>query len=122
MLCHLIPQPYAHALQIAKHLGSGSDIDLNSLEEMLKTCLPKVQEAKGKDVVLVIGNTGAGKTTTTDYLIGHAMEKRTMDGRKVVDVKKKSPQIPMGIIGHKLSKAETLYPTVYASSMRDLVF
>jgi energy-coupling factor transporter ATP-binding protein EcfA2 len=66
-----------------------------------------------KDIVLLIGATGAGKSTTINYMIGHQMvETQTASGRCVVDVDggNSSPKIGHRV-GHNAS--ETLYPAPY---------
>jgi ABC-type uncharacterized transport system ATPase subunit len=50
----------------------------------LKALLKKVEEAslrvKDKNVILFLGNTGAGKSTTIHYLAGSKMVKTLVDG------------------------------------------
>lgn len=43
--------------------------------------LVSAQAARGRDIVIVIGNTGAGKSTTVNFLAGCTMELRELDGQ-----------------------------------------
>lgn len=43
--------------------------------------LVSAQAARGRDIVIVIGNTGAGKSTTVNFLAGCTMELRNVKGQ-----------------------------------------
>ena len=65
---------------------------------------------KGKDLVIVIGNTGAGKSTTINYLIGCDMYRNEKDN---IAVKNDSKIPPIVNIGHGFV-SETFIPGVSA--------
>src|SRR5688572_18303570 len=49
------------------------------LEQLLKDSFPFIKKAKNIEIILVIGNTGAGKSTIVNYLIGNTIVKRKKD-------------------------------------------
>lgn len=57
-----------------------SEVDLPYLMELLEETHQAQNVIAGKDVLLLIGNTGAGKTTTLLYLAGCKMEEQERDG------------------------------------------
>ena len=73
----------------------------------------KVEAAKGNDIALIIGITGAGKSTVANYLIGHKLKKITKNGKIAVDIdydEQTYEQLDYSIIGHNVSTSETLFP------------
>lgn len=72
--------------------------------------LPKIEPAQGKDIMLVIGNTGAGKSTLINYLLGCEMEERRVRGR--IHAFPKEPAKELAQIGHT-EESETFFPAVY---------
>lgn len=50
-----------------------SNVNLNKMEALIKEAYQKVDPIRDKDIVLIIGLTGAGKTTLIDYLLGKEM-------------------------------------------------
>ncbi len=60
--------------------------------------------SKGKDIVVVFGNTGAGKSTLLNLLVGHDMKKKDA-GYEVV----KKNGMDMFHVGHS-DKSQTLFP------------
>ncbi|CAL6025612.1 Conserved_hypothetical protein [Hexamita inflata] len=49
-------------------------VDINILNDLLKETKTDQEILKGKDVVLILGNTGVGKTTVIHFLAGEKME------------------------------------------------
>lgn len=47
------------------------------LQELLSESFPKIESVKDEDIVWVIGNTGAGKSTFVNYMLGCKFEKKT---------------------------------------------
>lgn len=52
-------------------------IDGEKLQKVIQDCLEKSESTLGKDIVLFIGNTGKGKSTLINYLLGCEMAKTT---------------------------------------------
>lgn len=89
----------------------------------------RCRSAQGKNLVMLIGNTRSGKSTTINYFLGHELikvrDKKT--GKLVIEVKKmeeskadrKATEETHAIIGHS-SNSETLYPAIYIKD--DLAF
>ena len=72
-----------------------------------------------KNLVLLIGYTGAGKSTLTNVLLGHHVyeeseEKVATEEQTVMRVKKINPTVPHAIMGNLGSCTE--YPTLYPSN------
>jgi energy-coupling factor transporter ATP-binding protein EcfA2 len=57
-------------------------LDINKIEELREEIYKAHAELKGKDVVLFLGPTGSGKSTTVHFLAGSKMEKREKYGIK----------------------------------------
>jgi len=88
------------------------------LNEIFTKCFSTIERAKDKNIILVIGNTGSGKSTVVDYLIGYLLERKQddMTGDEFLDVEesviKDLTEDKYAKIGHsKLS--ETLFPNYY---------
>lgn len=71
---------------------------------------PASQTVAGKKVVLVVGNTGSGKSTFVNYMLGRQIFERADDeyGDMVVDCRN-----PIATIGHS-KKSETYLTSVYS--------
>ena len=88
-------------------------LDLQKMEGFFSESIASTENFHGSDVVLVIGNTGAGKSTTINYLIGREMKREKIFGKIVVVPKIEDSSIAG--IGHT-SESHTLHPTVYKSA------
>ncbi len=104
-------------LQARKNLESLlTEIRPFNIEETLRL-IGKAEEASnriaGKDVVLILGNTGAGKSTTIHFLGGSTLEERKVPGTDKIHVeavKIVNPQLKEVKVGGR-SISETLYIT-----------
>lgn len=83
-------------------------IDFDKLQETTD----RIPETQNKDIILVVGRTGSGKTTTVDYLIGKRMRKTVFRNNTVIDVAEDEKDY--GKIGHG-ANAETNFPMIYQS-------
>ena len=91
-----------------------AQLDLATLKDGLKENLKRVEPLKAKDAVFFVGNTGTGKSTTINFLLGCEMVKRS------AFLGKCSFQCPDAIaaIGHG-AQACTEYPQAYQSPSND---
>ena len=93
--------------------------------EVLKNCLvmgrKHAQSARGKDLLVFIGNTGSGKSTTVNYLAGCEMEYIDMEDLglegegEIVRVSDSSAKQALMPIGYT-NVSKTFVPTLYADS------
>lgn len=99
-----------------------SNINLPLLQKLLLEGVPKIQTARGKDNIFVIGNTGSGKSTLITYLLGNEMEKVRGKGlgKYIVQPRSTTLASKANKIGHR-GHSETLYPEVKISE-NDLGF
>lgn len=91
----------------------------------LQNCIQMGQKdalkAKGSDLLLVLGNTGSGKSTTVNYLHGCTMEQKRERGKKTVFVKGESDIKEIARIGHG-KQSKTFIPNVMRSEHTGLTF
>ncbi|MBS0350839.1 MAG: hypothetical protein JSR33_06600, partial [Proteobacteria bacterium] len=93
------------------------DSSLKDLKGLEKELTPLLMEAfdragalRGKDIIMVIGSTGSGKSTTVSYQIGCEMIENKYGVIDVKDTeKRRHPKIGADV------KSETLYPDVFES-------
>lgn len=97
------------------NIGIGADVDTEGftnfkiarIESLLKKGTPSDISFKDKDVLLVLGNTGAGKSTVVNYLLGYELD------RKIGKITSKNPSVVLPAkIGNR-AKSETLFPSIY---------
>ncbi|GAB4224205.1 MAG: hypothetical protein Tsb005_21020 [Gammaproteobacteria bacterium] len=84
--------------------------DFEILQNLLKQGAPIAQKAKGKNIVLVLGDTGAGKSTTIDYLLHQEMTKIVVKNRIIHRIGVRGN--PIASIGHD-KNSHTLFPAIY---------
>lgn len=97
--------------------------NLLKVRELLTNGYNKVEAARGRDVVLLFGKMGVGKSTLTNYLLGCSMQKvvdkwdRQKFTAEAVDPRKVKAK--MG--NDKNTKGITLYPEAYYSEEKIVV-
>ncbi len=99
----------------------GKVLSMEQSLEVLSNCLDmgeeRSEEARGKDLVMFIGNTGSGKSTAINYLTGCDLEriskkKAGLEGTgKIVRVKEGSSKPELMRIGHS-NVSETFLPDI----------
>lgn len=92
-------------------VSSHAAVDTKQLQKLLLEAFSVGADATGKDIVLVIGNTGAGKSTTINYLLGCPMVAKKQGARGVIAVQDSAQE--RAIIGHAIANSETLYPSLF---------
>jgi energy-coupling factor transporter ATP-binding protein EcfA2 len=105
-----------------KHLKDEEKIMLMS--HCLLQGRERAQQAAGKNVVFVIGNTGAGKSTFINYMCGCEMvEKRRKDlGMKGMGKVIVAAGSAVAIIGHETQKSATFLPMIAYDEKTDTVY
>ena len=95
-----------------------NDFDLDKFRRILSShsglIAQEIEYAKDKEVILVIGDTGAGKSTTVNYLLGSKME---IDEKSFRQVKVRKGQPEYATIGQDIS-SETVRPQIYTSDSK----
>lgn len=111
-------------LVLKKLKNIGCELDIFQSIEVITTCIsmgiPESQKAQDQDLVLMIGNTGAGKSTAINYLNGCEMERIRNNGASVIIVKESAAAQSIAEIGHGDSK--TFIPTVIKSVIEQIAF
>lgn len=104
-----------------KSLMSAGGLKLEKMGELINASFPKIETAKEKNIVLIIGNAGAGKSSLINYLLGHTLEKEKLEWGEVrAIVKNAVPGVKVAEIGH--NDAETVSPEVYKGKKEDIAW
>jgi GTP-binding protein EngB required for normal cell division len=83
-----------------------NELDIEDILKKIDTGYEHTKIAENRDLVLVIGNTGVGKSTTCNYVLGHKMKRKEHNFRSVI-VTDDRPTVPIGLT----ATPETLYAT-----------
>ena len=91
------------------------------LQKILEKTFPDIETAEGREIVLVMGCTGSGKSTGVNYLLGVAMEPvydgdEDDDDREITSVKLTENVISGPKIGHT-AVSETLAPGIFPRTL-----
>lgn len=101
---------------VGKRLTSGG-LDLDKMQLLMSEAFSKIKSAEKKEMVLVIGNTGAGKSTTVNYLLGCELQaEESLNGNIAV---------PIGEIYAEMgndSESKTFYPEVFTNGKDPLLY
>lgn len=93
-----------------------SQIDYSKLHSLLNSATESVKKSKCKQSTLVIGNTGAGKSTLINYLLGYKLVPVEDDLTGEISIEVDSTETGYAKIGQSLLHSETLYSKTYEGS------
>jgi ribosome biogenesis GTPase A len=92
-----------------------ADESIDVLVACIKGGMCEAKRAQGRELLMVIGNTGCGKSTFINYLHGCTMEKIKKQGQKLIVVSTHSPVKALTTIGHT-NVSETFIPVLQQGS------
>lgn len=89
-------------------------VDVQQIMELLSESKQYTDEIKGKSIVILLGSTGSGKSTTSCYLMKAKMESLiSRFGEEVIEIKNKEEIDNYPKIGQSIGTSETLYARGY---------
>ena len=68
--------------EIKKEFETVCSFNIEKVKEKIEKIYSKIREAENKDIVLVLGNTGAGKSTLINRLLGCKMEPKKIKAKR----------------------------------------
>jgi TPR repeat protein/energy-coupling factor transporter ATP-binding protein EcfA2 len=100
--------------QEKKIFADHSGVDQGQLEKLLIDAFKAVETGANKDIILLLGNTGSGKSTLVNYLLHCSMKayNNPKTNKKYVIV---AQGFERAKIGMKHSDSATLYPEIFQS-------
>jgi hypothetical protein len=93
-----------------------NELSLTQLNDLLNEAKQKAQKGAGRKLVIVIGNTGDGKSTSINLLAGRALIRKEVDDDWVLEADE-----PVVGIGHSLSVSHTLFSEVVEVPGKDFL-
>ena len=103
-------------LEILKHWKV---IDIGEILELIEKTNEASKSIEDQDILLLLGKTGAGKSTTIHYLTGSTFQKRTENGITYYTPVKCSPTLEKVKTSFQ-TKSETRYVTAIPVNFRDV--
>ncbi|MHB9147627.1 MAG: U-box domain-containing protein [Candidatus Amoebophilus sp.] len=97
------------------HPEKESEHKIEQIQAFIGEAAKNAEKAKSKDIVLVLGNTGVGKSAAVNYLLGTKMKFDTNDEGDRIAVTR-NPQEERAKIGRNNFESETFFPNVYCNS------
>ncbi len=88
--------------------------------EMLKGAMEQAKKAKGKDIIALIGNTGAGKSTAVNQYLGKHLQ-LVHQGRSCI-IQVAEGEVEIAKIGHRAGTSETRYTRIYEENGCPFIF
>ncbi len=99
-------------------------VNLDELQELFRVAQEKTAALDGQEVVLVIGNSGTGKSTCINYMLEYPLEmvRNVRNGGR--ELRLLNPDAPGAApIGRLLGGSETLFPAAYMrADVNPLIF
>jgi non-ribosomal peptide synthetase component F/thioesterase domain-containing protein/energy-coupling factor transporter ATP-binding protein EcfA2 len=99
-----------------KLVSKDYNIDVLQVMKLLKNAFEHIEKMTGKALVLIEGNTGSGKSTMVNYLIGVQQQKcQNKYGRDVIEVSenKNIDHTKYAKIGQSIAMSETIFTQGY---------
>lgn len=114
---HLPPKPKKNSNEKPEDILLKADV-------LLSASVEANTNAKDQDVVLFIGNTGAGKSTTINYLLGHKIKKVPRKVLGIIGTTKDLLVAEGGVakIGHQPGSSKTSFPIVIQDPVNRLAY
>lgn len=94
-------------------VGSAERINLGEVRDVIRYA----GKAKDKDVIAFLGNTGVGKSTIVNHMLGVSLMQREERGLKTIV--STDPAKELATIGHSLTRSQTLFTHVYPMGSQD---
>lgn len=91
---------------------------LEKMDKLINKGAPIIDSVTQKDIVLVLGNTGAGKSTTINYLLGGKAE-NTGDSRDPI-VSYPDPNDERAKVGRNTGRSKTVFPRAYENKDKSI--
>ncbi|MBS4167768.1 GTPase domain-containing protein [Parachlamydia sp. AcF125] len=131
---HLSPLEGGYKLYINPRLRGGGNGDGSSSSssapaadrldkeviDLIKGAIEHAKKAREKDIIALIGNTGTGKSTAVNHLLGIQM--KWVRERGGGNIQAANPEEEIAKIGHRPATSETLYAHVYEKPGEPLIF
>ena len=93
-------------------------LTLSRMEELVNEGAAKIDTVTEENIVLVLGNTGAGKSATINYLLGGVAKITGSPSRRVLNYA--NPLDEKAKLGHRRGESETMFPYSYDNKARSI--
>lgn len=107
----------------SKLINKGSNIAVFKIMELLNRAFEFIDKMQGKDLVLFLGDTGSGKSTTINYYLGLDLtQAENRYGQSIVKLENEESLVPGGYakIGQSICTSETTIVQGYSNATTTL--